>query len=84
MEQNLKLTSKEGNEFEDVNNYKQLIGSLNYLTTSRPYISFNFGILSIFMQNPCESHWSYVKRVLRYLKGTQHFRLKYTQVDDLS
>eukprot|EP00253_Pinus_taeda_P021922 PITA_21922 len=37
-----------------------------------------------FMQKPCEGHWSAAKRVLRYLKGTQDFGIKYTQVDDFS
>eukprot|EP00253_Pinus_taeda_P035210 PITA_35210 len=39
MEQNLKLTSIEGKEFEDATKYRQLIGSLIYLTTTRPDIS---------------------------------------------
>eukprot|EP00253_Pinus_taeda_P023750 PITA_23750 len=45
MEQNLKLTSIEGKEFEDATKYRQLVGSLNYLTTTRPDISFVVGIL---------------------------------------
>ena len=36
------------------------------------------------MQKPCEGHWSVVKRVLKYLKGTQDFGLKYTQVGDFN
>jgi len=36
------------------------------------------------MQKPCEGHWYASKRVLKYLKGTQDFGIKYTQVDDLS
>eukprot|EP00253_Pinus_taeda_P032080 PITA_32080 len=46
MEQNLKLTSIEGKEFEDATKYRQLVGSLIYLTTIRPDISFVVGILS--------------------------------------
>ena len=84
MEQNLKLTCIEGKEFEDATKYRQLIGSLNYLTTTRPYISFAIGILSRFMQKTCEGHWSAAKRVIRYLKGTQDFRIKYTQVGDFN
>jgi hypothetical protein len=76
MEHNLKLTSKEGNEFEDVTKYIQLVGSLIYLTTTRPDISFVVGILSKFMQKPCEGHWSTAKRVLKYLKGTQNLGLE--------
>eukprot|EP00253_Pinus_taeda_P004352 PITA_04352 len=52
MEQNLKLTSIEGKEFEDATQYRQLVGSLNSLTTTRPDISFAVGILSRFMQKP--------------------------------
>eukprot|EP00253_Pinus_taeda_P025106 PITA_25106 len=79
MEQNLKLTSIEGKEFEDATKYIQLIGSLICLTTIRPDISFAVGILSRFMQKPCEGHWSAAKGVLRYLKGTQDLGIKYTQ-----
>eukprot|EP00253_Pinus_taeda_P024278 PITA_24278 len=67
MEQNLKLTSIEGKEFEDATKYRQLVGSLNYLTTIRPDISF-----------VVERHCSTTKRVLKYLKGAQDFGIKYT------
>eukprot|EP00253_Pinus_taeda_P032392 PITA_32392 len=84
MEQNLKLTSIEGKEFEDATRYIQLVGSVNYMTTTRPDISFAVGILSRFMQKPCEGHLSIAKGVLKYLKGTQDFGLKYTQVGDFN
>eukprot|EP00253_Pinus_taeda_P031824 PITA_31824 len=84
MEQKLKLTSIEGKQFEDVTKYRQLVGSLNYLTNTRLDISFVVGILSRFMQKHCEGHWSAAKRVLRYLKGTQDIGIKYTQVGDFS
>jgi hypothetical protein len=50
MEKTLKLTSKEGNEFDDATKYRQLVGSLIYLNNTRPYISFVDEILSRFMQ----------------------------------
>eukprot|EP00253_Pinus_taeda_P011370 PITA_11370 len=77
MEQNLKLTSVEGKEFEDATKYRQLVGSLNSLTTTRQGISFFVGIISRFMQKPCEGHWSVAKRVLKYLKGNSRL---WTQV----
>ena len=82
MEQKMKLTSSEGKEFEDATKYQQLVGSLIYLTTTRPDISYIVGILSWFMHKPFEGHWSTAKRVLRYLKGTQDDGLKYSKVDD--
>ena len=63
MEQNLKLTSIEGTKFKDATKYRKVVGSINYLTTTRLDISFVVGIISRFMQNPCESHWSTAKRV---------------------
>jgi hypothetical protein len=62
--------------------YRQFVGSLIYLTTTRPNISFAVGILSRFMQKPCEGHWCVAKTILKYLKGTQDFGLKYSKVDD--
>ena len=38
----------------------------------------------MFIQKPCEGHWSATKRVLKYLKGTQDFGLKYSKVKDLN
>jgi len=71
MEQNLKLTSTKGKESEDATKYRQLVRSLNYLNITRLDISFVVGILSRFMQKPCEGHWFAAKGVLKYLKGTQ-------------
>lgn len=38
----------------------------------------------MFMQNPCEGHWFISKRILKYLKGTQDFGLKYSTVKDFN
>eukprot|EP00253_Pinus_taeda_P016267 PITA_16267 len=84
LEQKLNLTSIEGKQFEDATKDRTLVGSLNYLTTTRPDILFDVGILSRFMQNPCKGHWSTAKIVLKYLKGAQDFGIKYTQVDGFS
>ena len=55
MEHDLKLTSKGGNEFDDATKYRQLVGSIIYVTTTIPNISFVFGIVSRFMKKTCES-----------------------------
>ena len=60
----------------------KLVGSLIYLNTTRPDITFVVGILSRFMHHPCEGHWNAAKRVLKYLKGTQYYGVKYSKVSD--
>ena len=82
MEQKLNLTSIEGKEFKDATKYWKIVGNLIYLTITRPEISYVVGILSRFTHKTCEGHWSIAKRVLRYLKGTQYFGLKYSRVYD--
>ena len=82
MEENLKLTSNEGSTFEDPTKYKNLVGSLIYLTTTRSDINFAVEIHSRFMHHPCEGHWNAAKRVLKYLEGTQSYGIKYSKVSD--
>ena len=63
--------------------YRQMVGSLNYLTTTRPDISYYVSVLSQFMAKPHESHWNAAKVVLRYLKGTLDYGIKYTDASDV-
>jgi hypothetical protein len=59
------------------------VGSLNYLTTTRPDIAYSVSILSQFMAKPHENHWKAAKRVIQYLKGTIDFRIEYTNDFDV-
>lgn len=56
MEQNLKLTSIERKQSEYATRYRQLDGSLIYITTMNPDISFTIGVLSRYMYKLCEGH----------------------------
>jgi hypothetical protein len=47
--------------------YKQLVGSLLYLTHSRPDLYYAVGAISMFMQEPYELHWKDTKCILRYV-----------------
>ena len=58
--------------------YRQLIGSLMYLIHTRPDICFAVSALSQFMFEPRHKHWVAAKHVLRYLRGSVAFRLRYT------
>ncbi|GJV10145.1 retrovirus-related pol polyprotein from transposon TNT 1-94 [Tanacetum coccineum] len=49
--------------------YRQVVGSLQYVTISRPDIAFAVNKVCQYMHAPTENHWSVVKRILRYLHG---------------
>jgi hypothetical protein len=61
--------------------YKNLVGSLLYLTATRPDIMYATGLVSRFMEYPKYSHWKMAKRILRYVAGTLNFGLWYTKYD---
>ncbi|XP_070010320.1 secreted RxLR effector protein 161-like [Nicotiana sylvestris] len=61
--------------------YRGIIGSLLYLTASRPDIVFRVGVCARFQSNPKESHLKAAKRILRYLKGTHDLVLYYPSGD---
>ncbi|KAK6143271.1 hypothetical protein DH2020_023619 [Rehmannia glutinosa] len=68
----------------DQTRYRALIGSLLYLTASRPDITFAVGLCAHFQSNPKESHMSVVKRIFRYLKGTIQYGLFYPKNENFS
>ncbi|GKE36719.1 hypothetical protein Tco_1460124, partial [Tanacetum coccineum] len=57
--------------------YRGMIGSLMYLTTSRPDIQFSTCLCARYQATPKESHLIVVKRIFRYLKGTPSLGLWY-------
>jgi hypothetical protein len=67
MEQHLKLSKFEGGAMVDNTIYRQLIGSLIYLTNTQPDLSYAVNMISRFMHQPRDNHWNVAKRVLRYI-----------------
>ncbi|KAF5465901.1 hypothetical protein F2P56_015864 [Juglans regia] len=67
---NLKLHQEEGELLSDPSLYRQLVGSLNYLTITHPDISFAVQQVSQFMQAPRDLHLADVRRIVQYLKCT--------------
>nr|GEU56309.1 hypothetical protein [Tanacetum cinerariifolium] len=61
----------------DMHTYKSMIGSLMYLTSSRPDIMFEVCACARFQVTPKASHIHAVKRIFRYLKGKPHLGLWY-------
>ncbi|GKG45278.1 hypothetical protein Tco_0495356, partial [Tanacetum coccineum] len=59
-----------------------MIGSLMYLTATRPDIQFSIVLCVRYQSNPKESHLTAVKRILKYLKGTPTLGLYYPKCLD--
>ena len=57
--------------------YIQLVGSLMYLTHSRPDLEYDVGYVYIYMHENNEIHWKAAKRILHYVQGTKHFGVHY-------
>ncbi|GJU03420.1 retrovirus-related pol polyprotein from transposon TNT 1-94 [Tanacetum coccineum] len=72
-----KLTRDEDGEPINDTKYCGMIGSLLYLTASRPNIMFSVCLCACFQEAPKTSHLEAVKRIFRYIKGTSHLGLWY-------
>ncbi|GKD52451.1 ribonuclease H-like domain-containing protein [Tanacetum coccineum] len=61
---------EDGDPVSDLTLYRSLAGSLQYLTFTRPNISYVVQQICLYMHDPRESHFSTLKRILRYVRGT--------------
>ncbi|GJU26472.1 putative ribonuclease H-like domain-containing protein [Tanacetum coccineum] len=77
METSKSLMKDENAEDVDVHLYRSMIGSLMYLTSSRPDIMFAVCACARFQVTPKVSHLHAVKRIFRYLKGQPKLGLWY-------
>nr|GEU35743.1 ribonuclease H-like domain-containing protein [Tanacetum cinerariifolium] len=71
------LLKDEDGEYVDVHMYRSMIGSLMYLTSSRPDIMFAVCACARYQVNPYVSHLYAVKSIFRYLKGQPKLGLWY-------
>ena len=55
-----------------------MIGSLLYLTASRPDISYSVGVCARYQANPKESHMTALKRIIKYVKTIANFGVWYS------
>jgi hypothetical protein len=70
MQTSCKLRKDDDSKSIDQRQYRSMIGSLLYVTTSKPYVMQAIGQVAQFQASPKESHVLAVKRIFRYLKGT--------------
>ena len=65
--------------------YREAVGSLLWIANgTRPDIAFSVSQVAKFMSNPGMEHWEAVKRILRYLKGTQNVKITYNGLRNVS
>jgi hypothetical protein len=81
MTTNLNMLGASDSDLVDPTMYRKLIGSLMYLVNTRPNICFVVNTLSQFMVESRQVHWVATKHVLRYLRGTVGFGLRYVRGD---
>ncbi|CAO2836221.1 unnamed protein product [Amaranthus hypochondriacus] len=74
----MKLTKAGEGKLINPTLYKSLVGSLRYLTITRPDIVYGVGLVSRYMETPKESHWCTAKRIVRYIKGTLDYGMFYS------
>ncbi|KAI5348230.1 hypothetical protein L3X38_001117 [Prunus dulcis] len=76
---NEKLCREDGSEAADENEFRQIVGSLLYLTATRPDVMFASSLLARCMHNPSKKHMGTAKRVLRYIQGTLDFGIEFAK-----
>jgi hypothetical protein len=74
----LKLSKEDKGSKVDPTLLKRLVGSLIYLTKTRPDVMYGVSLISRFMEIPKESDWKVGKRILRYVNGTKQVGIKYS------
>ncbi|CAH9084056.1 unnamed protein product [Cuscuta europaea] len=65
------LTLTDGEPLTDATEYHSMVGALQYLTLTRPDITFAVHLVSQFIHAPRSTHLLAVKRIFRYLQGTR-------------
>ena len=72
-----KLSKEDGSGPASEEQYRKIVGSLLYLTATRPDVMYASSLLARYIHCPTNKHYRIAKRVLRYVKGTLDYGLKY-------
>jgi hypothetical protein len=83
MNQKDQFSKEDGTARVDEEKFRSLIGCLLYLTATGPNILYARSLLSCFMHSPSEMHMRAAKRIMRYIKGTYSFGVKFLKCQEL-
>lgn len=75
------IMENENKKFPNPTFYRQLVGALQYITITKPNLSFSVNCLCQYMHNPLNLHFQQLKRVLRYLQATSSYGLLIQHAD---
>uniref|UniRef100_A0ACD5Z1K1 Uncharacterized protein n=1 Tax=Avena sativa TaxID=4498 RepID=A0ACD5Z1K1_AVESA len=77
-----KLSSQQGTVLgqEDATKYRSIVGALQYLSMTRPDISFAVNKVYQYLHAPTIEHWTAVKRILGYVKGSCNLGIKISKI----
>ncbi|KAJ4769263.1 hypothetical protein LUZ62_053520 [Rhynchospora pubera] len=84
MQSGKQISKYAGVKLSDPQQYRSIVGALQYATITRPDLTFAVNKASQFMATPTEDHWQLVKRILRYIQGTLQYGLVLKSAQHLS
>ncbi|GAB2268972.1 N-alpha-acetyltransferase 16, NatA auxiliary subunit [Dionaea muscipula] len=73
----VKLVPEQGDPYKEPDQYRRLVGKLNYFSITRPNIAFSVSVVSQFIVDPRTPHWKAAVHILRYVMGHQSKGLFY-------
>ena len=79
-----KLRNNDGTSKIDEQFFRRIVGSLIYLTHTRPEIMFSGSMISRFMPCPSSHHLGAAKRILKYICGTVYLRIHCHKVQNFN
>ena len=79
MSQNVKLIVDLLGKNVDSSLYRSMIGSILYLIARKPDYSYSVGVCARYQSNPKESHMIALKRIIKYVKTTADFGVRYSK-----
>lgn len=84
MKSDIKLSKFDDVENIDLTLFKYVVGSLTFITCTRPDILFAVRVISLFMKTPTSTHLNVSRRIYHYLNGRINYGLVYSPSDDLN